>query len=59
MEDSDSSISFVSDFVIATNKYNKGHIQQASFEEKIVALMEKLYTHLSLVDCREFRKLIS
>ena len=59
VEDSDSSISFVSDFIIATKKYNKGHTQQASFKENIVALIEKAYTPLSLMDCCEFRKLTS
>ena len=59
VEDSNSSISRVSDFMISAKKYNKGHTQQASFEENILVLMEKAYTPLSLVDCREFRKLIS
>ena len=45
--------------MIATKKYNKGHTQQASFEENIVALMAKAYTPLSLVYFRGFRKLIS
>ena len=47
---SDSSISRISDFIIATKKYDKGHIQQESFEENIVALMAKAYIHLSLLD---------
>ena len=45
--------------MIATKKYNKGHTQQTSFEENIVALMVNEYKPLSLVDCCEFRKLIS
>ena len=45
--------------MIANKKYNKVHKQQASFEETIVALMAKAYTPLSLLDFREFRKLIS
>ena len=49
VEDSDSSISRVSYFMIYTKKYNKVHTQQASFEENILALMEKAYTPLSLV----------
>ena len=59
VEDSDSYISRVSDFMIATKKYNKCHTHQASFEENIVDLVAKAFTPLSLVDCREFRKLIS
>ena len=59
VEDRDSSISHVSSFIIATNKYNKGHTQQASFEGEIVALMAKAYTPLSLVGFHEFRELIS
>ena len=59
VEDRDSYISRVSDFIIGTNKYNKGHTQQASFEENILALMEKAYKPLSLVGLNEFRKLIS
>ena len=55
---SNSSISRVSDFIIATKKYNKVQTQQASFEENIVDFMAKAYTPLSLVDCREFSKLI-
>ena len=58
MEDSDSCIICASDFMIATKKYNKGHTQQALFEENIVALMAKAYTPLYLVDCHESRKLI-
>ena len=56
MEDRDSSLSRVSDFMIDNNKYNKGHSQQATFEENIVALMVKAYTPLSLVNFRELRK---
>ena len=41
VEDSDSSISCVSDFMIATNKYNKGHTHQALFEENVVSFMAK------------------
>ena len=59
VEDSNSSISRASAFKIATNKYNKGHTQQVSFEENIVAFMENAYTPLSLVGFQEFRKLIS
>ena len=47
VEDSNSSISSVSDFMITTKKDNKVHKQQASFEETIVALMGKAYTPLS------------
>ena len=47
-----SSISCVSDYMIATKKYKKCHKQKASFEENIVAFMEKAYTPLSLVDCQ-------
>ena len=46
MEDSDSSISCVSDFMIATNKYNKGHTHQASFEEKIGFDGEGIHTFI-------------
>ena len=45
--------------MIATKKHNKYHTQKASFEENIVDLTAKAYTPLSLVDFREFRKLIS
>ena len=59
VEDSDSSISRVSYFMISTKKYNNCHTQQPSFEENIVDLMAKAYTPLSLVYFHEFRKLIS
>ena len=59
VEDSDSSISCVSYFIISTNKYKKGHTQRSLFEENIVDLMATAYTPLSLVDCRELSKLIS
>ena len=59
VEDSDSYISLVSDFIIDTKKYNKIHTHQVSFEKKIVALMAKAYTPLSLVYFHKFRKLIS
>ena len=36
MEDSDSYISRFSGVMIATNKYNKGHTQKASFEKNIM-----------------------
>ena len=46
VEDSDSYISRVSDFIIAPNKYNKFHTHHESFEENIVALMSNSYTPL-------------
>ena len=52
VEYSNSYMNHVSDFMIATKTYNKGHIQKASFEENIVSLMAKAYISLSLVDCR-------
>ena len=52
VEYSNSYMNHVSDFMIATKTYNKGHIQKASFEENIVSLMAKAYVSLSLVDCR-------
>ena len=59
VEYSDTNISCISGFIIATKKYNKGHTHQASFDENILDFMAKAYTPLSLVDYREFRKLIS
>ena len=59
VEDSESSLSRVSYFIISTKKYNKVHTQQASFELSIADLMTEAYTPLSLVDFRELRKFIS
>ena len=58
MEESDSSVSRFSSFIIATKKYSKVCTQHKLFEEKIVAFMAKAYTPLALVDCREFINLI-